>query len=801
MDNKSKIASAIQNKQKTHNLQKMKRINHFPSSIPKTLCIRLLLIALSMGSSGSLFAQKEYTLQGNVVDAATKESLIGVNIIDIDTKKGTTTNTQGEFKLISQTQIITIRCSYLGYKDSTLTIDLAKSAMLNIALVADSKVLAEILVESLRETPKEKVNSMLMSADKISMEEAKMLPALFGEVDIIKILQLKPGVKSAGEGTAGFFVRGGGSDQNLILVSRAPVYNPNHLLGFFSVFNADAVKEVSLYKAGFPAQYGGRLSSVLDVTMQNGNAQKWAVQGGLGLISSRLTLNVPLKKDKLSLLLSGRRTYFDVFTRLSNRLNENNPEYSPIPTYYFYDFNIALEFKPSAKNRFQLNGYLGDDFFRFSRTNFGANLVWGNRTATISWQHTLHDRLSVNNAYFLSGYLYRINNRFASNSLSLGSSIADQGLLSDWTWEISDKQQLQWGASGIYHRFSVGEFGLSTDFTDIQSGQQLKGLELGFYLAHQWQISKNVTLLSGLRNSYFLTQETSYSGLEPRFSLKYNLNEGTTLKASYARMYQYLHLVSNSAASLPTDVWYPSAEGVKPQFSDQIALGLHKALRNDIFFFSLETYYKWIGNAIDFKDGAQLFANPNLATEFVFGRGWAYGIEAYIEKKLGRTTGWIGYTWGWTWRQFAEINEGKPFQPRFDRRHDVSVVLMHQLSPRVRIGSTWAYGTGNFTTIAGGRFVVQDILRSPSITPEFLGRNDYQMPASHRLDLSLVWQLKPKRGKSDLTFSLYNVYSRRNPYFIFYEEAQDETTGLTTFTPTLASLFPILPSVTYNFKF
>jgi TonB dependent receptor len=325
---------------------------------------------------------------------------------------------------------------------------------------------------------------------------------------------------------------------------------------------------------------------------------------------------------------------------------------------------------------------------------------------------------------------------------------------------------------------------------------------MGVYISHDWNVSSKFEVISGLRNSTFTTKNKTYNGIEPRLALKYNLFSNTTIKASYAKMYQYLHLVSSSGASLPTDIWYPSEEGVKPQSSDQVSLGLHQAVARNTFFMSVEGYYKWIKNAIDFKDGAQLFANTNLSREFVFGKGWAYGVEAYIEKKKGRTTGWIGYTLAWTWRQFDKINYGVAFHPRYDRRHDISIVVMHKLNARFSLSATWVYGTGNYATIAGGRFATQNVLQSQiSATPEYLRRNDFQMPPTHRLDLGLVWKLKTKRGDTDLTFSLYNAYSRRNPFFIYYKEELDANKNVVGYKPTLVSLFPILPAITYNFKF
>ena len=758
-------------------------------------CVLCILTSLS-------YAQQNITLKGKVIDNSTREVLTGVTISIPGKNTGTITNRLGEFEINVSENSTRFKVAYVGYRDTTIIISNKNLYVYTIALSPTYKSLNEVQIVATKESPKEKVNDIQMGVDRISMAEAKLLPAILGEVDIIKVLQLKPGVKSGGEGTAGFFVRGGSNDQNLILVEHAPVYNPSHLFGFFSVFNSDAISNVTLYKSGFPSQFGGRLSSVLDVEMRKGQADSFEVQGGIGLLASRLTINLPIKKKKLSLLVSGRRTYADIFTNAINQLNRNTQDFTPIPAYYFYDFNGVLDYKINDKNKLSLNGYFGNDYFRFKGNNFGANLLWGNRSATLEWTHRANSQMNVSTAYFTSGYLYRINTGFSAISSSLGSRIWDQGLINNWNYFINEKHSLKFGASAIYHRFTVGEFGISAEFTDIKGGQKIEAGEFGAYLSHTWKINNSIELLSGLRNSTFNNNGKIFNNLEPRIALKTSLNANTTIKASYARMYQYLHLVSSSAASLPTDVWYPSEDGISPQRSDQISLGLHQAISQNKFFASIEGYYKWIDNAIDFRDGAQLFANPNLSKEFVFGRGWAYGMEAYIEKKKGKTTGWIGYTLAWSWRQFDKINDGIAFHPRFDRRHDISVVIMHKLSNRTSLSGTWVFSTGNFATIAGGRFAFQDVLPNQiSATPDYVRRNDFQMPPTHRLDLGLVRKLKTKRGEADITISLYNAYSRRNPFFVFYEEETNDAGQTTAFKPTLVSLFPILPAITYNFKF
>jgi hypothetical protein len=763
---------------------------------------KFTLTFILLAFTGVLAAQKSFIIKGKVIDKGTREALIGATIYLPENKSGIATNSNGEFEFSSQQMISQLKVVYIGYRDTLINLSQSNLGNITVALTTAFKSLSEVQVVSSREDPKEKVNDMQMGVDRISMMEAKLLPAILGEVDILKVLQLKPGVKSGGEGTAGFFVRGGSNDQNLILVEHAPVYNPSHLFGFFSVFNSDAISNVTLYKSGFPSQYGGRLSSVLDVEMRKGQADSIEVQGGIGLLASRLTLNVPIIKRKLSLLISGRRTYADVITNFLNEQNKDKKDFTPIPSYYFYDFNCAMNYKINDKNNLSLNGYFGNDFFKFSGDNFGANLLWGNRSASLEWKHRFNSRMNVTTAYFTSGYLYRINTSFSEISLSIGSRIWDQGIVNNWTYFINEKHTLKFGASAIYHRFTVGEYGISSEFTDIKDGQNIVAGEFGAYLSHNWRISKRVEVLSGLRNSTFNSKTKTYNNIEPRLAIKTSINSNFTIKASYARMYQYLHLVSSSAASLPTDVWYPSEDGILPQRSDQISLGLHQAISENKFFASVEGYYKWIDNAIDFRDGAQLFANPNLNKEFVFGKGWAYGIEAYVEKKKGKTTGWIGYTLAWSWRQFDKINYGIAFHPRFDRRHDISVVVMHQLSKRFSLSATWVFSTGNYATIAGGRFAFQDALpRQINAIPDYVRRNDFQMPPTHRMDLGLVWKLKSKKFESDITFSLYNAYSRRNPYFVYYEETKNADGQTTEYKPTLVSLFPILPAATYNFKF
>ncbi len=764
-----------------------------------------LIVIITIKFLNISYAQygKINTVSGQIKDKVTKEVLPGVTIVVKEINKGCVSDTMGNFEIRLEKGRYTFVVSYLSYTSTEVTHDVIADLTLNFDLELDVTLLKEVVISYDAEKPSERVNRSEVSVERISMKEAKLLPAILGEVDIIKVFQLKPGVKSGPEGTAGFYVRGGSNDQNLILVDHAPVYNPSHLSGVFSVFSAEAVNDVTLYKAGFPAQYGGRLSSVLDVKIAEANTDSISIQGGIGLISSRLSLNLPIVKNKLSVMLTGRRTYVDAITEGLNRINRNREGYNPIPRYYFYDFNGNIQYQINDKNKLSLSSYYGNDFVDFSLENFSTRFNWGNRSTTLKLKTKFNNRLSSENAVYHSAYSYGINTVLFGSNLSLGSSIRDLGIVSNWNYfPVSNRFKLNWGVNIINHDFSIGDFGINTGLTNLEQTNMKYAQELGIYGTIDFELTKKLKIQAGLRNSGFLTDGIYYNGVEPRIMLNQKISDKSSIKVSYARMYQYLHLVTTSSASLPTDIWHPSTSKVAPQFSDQLAIGSHYSLFNDKYFLSIEAYYKWIGNAIEFKDGAQIFGNPNVENEFVFGRGWAYGFETYVEKKIGKTRGWIGYTLSWSFREFKEINNGIPFFPRFDRRHDVSIVIMHELNKRWSLSGSWVYGTGNFASIASGRMAFQNILPSQiDAIPDYSGRNDFQMPANHRLDLGAVFKLKSKRGEADLTFSLYNAYSRRNPFFVRYEEIENDQEQTVGFRPRLVSLIPILPSVTYNFKF
>lgn len=765
----------------------------------------LTLFTLLLVLSSAAHAQQLFTVSGTIRAADSGENLLGAAAYIPATGAGATTNTYGFYSFQVAPGTYRIQFSYIGYETISQEITITRTNVkLNIELpAATSNQLKEVVIEG--GSIQEKFTGAQMSVEQITAREAKLLPALFGEVDILKVLQLKPGVQSGGEGTSGLYVRGGGSDQNLFLLDEATVYNPSHLFGFFSVFNADAVRSVDLYKGGFPAQFGGRLSSVVDVKLKEGNNKKLSATGGIGLIASRLTLEGPIQKGKSSFIISGRRTYADVFTRLINKANEGDKEYSPIPDYYFYDLNAKANFDLSAKDRLYVSGYLGNDVFGFRNSGFKFDFGWGNKAASLRWNHLFGSRLFANTTLTTSSYKYTIANKLDVFSFNLRSDIQDYTVKTDFDYLPGNTHKIKFGVQYTHHKFLVGRLraGADDDSFNFGAGSRYRGNEYGVYAGDDWQPSVRWSFLYGLRLSGFMSQGSHFRALEPRAAIRYSISENTALKASFTSMRQYVHLVSNSGASLPTDIWYPSNNRVKPQRSTQIALGVSKLFDNQKYLLTNEVYYKWMRNQIDFRDGAQLFVNDNLADEFLFGHGDAYGNELYLEKKTGRTTGWLGYTLSWSYRKFAEINNGNRFPARADRRHDVTAVVLHQLSDRVHLTATWVYGTGSAFTIPVGRFGLQGQYGdSESVVPVYLNRNQFRLAAYHRLDGGLVYKLRPRRGEADLTLSVYNSYNRRNPYFVYFDQIKDETTDLTLeYKAKQVSLFPIIPSVTYNFKF
>ncbi|WP_299988221.1 TonB-dependent receptor [uncultured Pontibacter sp.] len=750
------------------------------------------------------FAQSTYTISGYVRGTGSEDALIGATVSVPELRIGAATDARGFYTLQLPEGSHTLQATYIGYETATRTIEVTdRDLTINFALLPANSQLREVVIEA--NSLQQKLNANQMSVETLTTREAKLLPAIFGEVDLIKALQLKPGVQSGGEGASGLYVRGGGPDQNLVLLDDAVVYNASHLFGFFSVFNPDAVESVELYKGGFPAQFGGRLSSVVDVKMREGNKERIGVTGGIGLIASRLTVDGPLVKDKSSFVLSGRRTYFDVFTRQINRIQEGKEDYNPIPDYYFYDLNGKANYKLGEKDELFLSGYFGRDFFGFNDADFQFGFDWGNKVGALRWQHKFNPRFQVNTTLSGSSYQYNVTNKIDVFSFNLTSDIRDIALKTDFSLILDKGHTLQFGAMATRHNFTIGRLNFDSDDDRISfgAGNDYEATEAAAYIADDFQVSSQLSLNYGLRMSAFTSGGKTYGAFEPRASARYSLSENTSLKASYASMMQYIHLVANSGASLPTDIWYPSNDYVKPQRSQQVAAGISHLFGGGRYMVTNELYYKWMHRQIDFRDGANLFVNDNLEGEFLFGKGESYGNEVYLEKIKGRTTGWVGYTLSWSYRQFDDINGGRRFPTRYDRRHDLSVVVLHELSKRINLTGAFVYGTGNAYSLPVARFAFQDVQgKSATVVPVYSDRNSFRLDAFHRLDLGLVLKLKPKRGEADLTFNAYNAYNRRNPYFVYFEQVKDEDDNETLgFRAKQVSLFPVIPSVTYNFKF
>lgn len=774
---------------------------------------KLLLLVFGLALSLSLNAQKNAIVSGVLRDAQNGETLIGATVEVLGQNKGNISNEYGFYSisLPEGNDSIALRFSYLGYESLVRKVMPRGEQKINISLYPVGALLNEVVVQANQLA--EKVKSTEMSVATLSTKDVKSLPALFGEVDIIKILQLKPGITPGAEGTTGLFVRGGNSDQNLIVLDEAVVYNASHLFGFFSTFNSDAVKDLKVYKGGFPAQYGGRLSSVIDVRMKEGNNQKFSGSGGLGLIASRLTLEGPIQKDKSSFIVSGRRTYADIITRAINNANEGKEDYNKIPDYYFYDLNTKVNFTLSEKDRLYLSGYFGRDVFKFRDQTFNFLFDWGNATGSARWNHTFGPKLFANTTFTYSDYRYRIQNVLQGFSFQLGSNIRDANTKIDFYYQPSNKHTIRFGANATYHAFEVGRLRAGSDDGSIrfESGQNFDGMEYGMYFADEWVATPRLKINYGARISMWQNNPAFYAAFEPRAALNYSISERFSLKGSYSRMNQYVHLLASSGLSLPTDIWYPSTEGIKPEISDQVAIGASYLIGKNVLI-TWEAWYKWLQNQIDFKDGAEIFANNNLEEELIVGKGYAYSpIELEIEKKEGKLTGWIGYTLAWVRRgEFEGINGGAYFPPRFDTRHNLSVVAMYKLTKKIQLTGSWVYTSGYTSWLPSGLFSFLDVPGAPTqpVVPVYGPRNTFRYPAYQRLDLGVVFKLRSRRFENDLTISVYNALDRRNPYFLYvdFDTQQQNIGGQIVDTPVgfqakQVSLFPVLPSVTWNFKF
>jgi outer membrane receptor for ferrienterochelin and colicin len=755
-------------------------------------------------------AQKA-TLSGYLRELTSGENLIGANIyVKEDPTLGTTSNTYGYYSLTLPVGKYTIVYSYLGYDDVERAVDLRESTKLDIAL-SEGETLEEVVVTA--EDADENVTNTQMGTVDVVTDQIKKLPALFGEVDVLKALQLLPGVLSAGEGNSGFYVRGGGPDQNLVLLDEAVVYNSGHLLGFFSVFNPDAIQNTTLIKGGMPANYGGRLSSVIDIQMKEGNRRRFQVDGGIGIVASRLTAQGPLRPDQSSFILTGRRTY--VLDLAQPAIN--NTDFAGT-NYYFYDFNAKVNHRFSDRDRIFLSGYFGRDVLRFqgAERDFSFDLPYGNTTGTLRWNHLFNDQLFFNLSAIYNEYDFGFGGGQGDFAIDVFSGVRDYNLKLDFDFFPAPQHSLKFGGQYTYHRLTPN-VATATNGEAVFSNNLLPRFahETGIYLQDDWKVSPRLRMNLGLRYSTFTQlgpytspfDETEYAkgepvitydGWEPRLSARYQLTAAASLKGGVSVTTQYLHLVSNSTSTLPADIWVPSTELVKPQRGVQYALGYFQNLRNNRYEASVEIYYKDLRNQIDYRENYVNNAADDLERQFVFGSGRAYGAEFYLNKSKGRLTGWLGYTWSRTERTFPDIENGRTFRAVYDRPTDISAVLSYELSPRWTFSSTFIYGSGQNFTPVRSLYVI-----SGELIQEYGPRNSVRTPDYHRLDLSAVFTPKPdsaKRFTSSWSFSVYNVYNRRNPFFIYYDLEFNQGAGTAAATAFQVSLFPIIPSVTWNFS-
>lgn len=763
-----------------------------------------------------------HTISGYIRDQYSGETLIGATLTIKGNTKGLTSNQYGFYSLTLSEGIHSIIASYIGYQTTEFELNLLSDTIINIELTPAGTTSQEVIVTARKR--ENNLKSTQMGKVTLPIEQIKSVPAFLGEVDLLKVVQLLPGIRNAGEGTAGIYVRGGGPDQNLIMLDDAVVYNTGHLFGFFSIFNSDAIKNVSLIKGGMPAQYGGRLSSVLDISMKEGNNKTFQAEGGIGLIASRISLQGPIKKDKASFIISARRTYVDALTKPF--IKKSSQFYGS--GYYFYDLNAKVNYRFSNKDRLYLSGYFGRDVFDFSngKQDLKVNIPWGNATGTLRWNHVFNNKLFANTTAVYNDYNFTFAALQNNFEIKLASGIRDLSFKQDFDYYPVQQHKLKFGLLYTHHRFTPSVVSGKQDsivFNPLNA--QVKYANEGaIYVQDDWEINSKWQMNAGLRYSIFqqvgpnkiyttdidgnrtdsLVYEKgktvkTYGGLEPRLTLRYAINEGTSIKTSVTRNLQYIHLVSNSGTTLPTDLWVPSTYKVKPQISWQYAAGLYKNFNNNKYETSIEVYYKSMDNQIEYKEGYTPNSLDDTENSFVFGKGWSYGTELFINKMKGRLTGWIGYTLSWTWRKFPDLNFGEKYPAKFDRRHDLSVVAIYEHNKKWKFSATFIYGTGNATTLPQRFYFVGNVL-----SQEYSRINQYRVPAYHRLDLSAI--LTPKKNanrkwKTEWVFSVYNAYSRQNPYFIYFDQSGSPYDGTLQVQAKQVSIFPIIPSVTWNFKF
>ena len=800
--------------------------------------ILFFLLVFVLGSTS--FAQN-YSVSGDVRDHATGESIIGATVLIKNKNSGVVTNSFGFYSITLPAGNYEMELRCVGYETFVAPLKLQSNLHKDFELNPISFTGGPVIIEGTR---KDNVGSTEMGKIEIGIEQIKKIPVIFGEVDILKTITLLPGVQSSGEGNAGFYVRGGGVDQNLILLDNSTVYNASHLFGFFSVFNADAVKNIEITKGGGAASYGGRLSSVLDINLKEGNSKSFHGAGGIGTIASRFTVEGPIKKDTSSFILSGRRTYIDILAKPFM-----NPESSFNGSgYFFYDLNAKFNYRLSKRDQLFASVYTGKDVFSFNSSDagFSTRIPWGNTTGTIRWAHQSGSKLFMNAILTYTDYKFQFEGKQNQFTFGLSSGIRDYGAKVQWSYFPNPTHRMKWGLDYTFHKFTPNNTYASSGDVDFDLGEQVKlySHESAAYFQDDFDINEKWRINAGVRIPYFMhvgpftryTYPTStssvggsttpittiyeknkkvadYVGFEPRFNARYEINKASSFKMALSRNLQFITLTSLSPSSLPTDVWLPSTDRLKPQLASQVSVGYFRNFFDDSWESSVEVYYKDMQNQSDYKEGStpDQTVGDNIDNLLVFGRGYSYGAEFFIKKRMGDFLGWVGYTWAKTMRIFEEVNNGKAYPTRWDRRHDLNVVLMYTLSPRVDLGFVFVYATGNAITLPISRYFFEG-----NLVEVYGERNSFRMAPYHRADFSLNVKGKltrsrfdaelnqvveePRKFRSSWNFSVYNLYNRMNPYFIYFA-SKDNNNGGFQITARQVSLFPILPSITWNFEF
>lgn len=787
------------------------------------LKIRLLLLCCFF-QFATTFAQEKFTISGTISDANSNETLIGVNIYVPELQIGTSTNAYGFYSLTLPEGTYKFEFSYVGYQTVFEEISFSQNVKKNLSLSNDGEQLEEVIIT---EKPRANIRKAEMSVNKLSIGTIKKMPVVLGEVDVIKSILLLPGVTNAGEGASGFNVRGGGADQNLILLDEATIFNSSHVFGFFSVFNPDAIKDLKLYKGGIPARYGGRGSSVLDIYQKDGNSKGFHMNGGIGLISSRLLAEGPIVKNKGSFLIGGRGSYAHLFLKLAD--NDNSA--------YFYDLNAKLSYKLDDKNSLYMSGYFGRDVFNLAGSFVN---IYGNSTLNVRWNHLYSDKLFSNLSLIYSDYYYGLTLDFVG--FQYDSGIKNYNIKYDFKNYISDKLKLNFGANAIYYDFNPGTLSPTSSTSGINYKQleQKYAFEPSLYLEAEHDVTKKLSLTYGLRYSMFyrLGQSTmnfyennqavaydevlkiykkgtpigtkfydsnkplaSFNNFEPRFSAAYALNDNQSIKASYNRMTQYLQLVSNTSSPTPLDVWTPSDRYIKPQIVDQVALGYFQNFKNDAYSLEVETFYKTVKNRIDYIDGADLIANEALEQIILYGRLRSYGLELMFRKNTGRFNGWISYTLSKSEQQTPGrtpteigINNGNWYKSAYDKLHNIAVTTSYELAKKWTLGANFALQSGQPVTFPNGQYQYQGIT-----IPSYGLRNEERLPAYHHLDIAATYTPKPDKKKGwqgEWVFSIYNIYNRHNAASINFRQKTNGPNEAVRF-----SIFGVVPAVSYNFKF